>query len=99
MLHPSFFAVDAFGRIVYPNSLACYVGVIDNAGNPILRFGTYGNRDSTGGLEGDLAPTQGIPLACPKGVAVTDDWIYVADWANCRLLRIRKTFQLDSSRP
>jgi hypothetical protein len=89
---PSLFAVDPFGRIAYPNSLAAYVGLIDNAGNEILRFGTYGNRDSTGGLPGDLVPTGDIPMAYPKSVGLTDEHIYVSDMVNVRLLRIRKTF-------
>lgn len=94
---PSYFAVDGYGRVIYPNSLASYVGVIDNEGNEVLRFGTYGNRDSTGGLEGDLVPTKDIPMAFPKCVDVTDDYIYVGDRANCRMLRIKKTFKLTAA--
>lgn len=88
------FGVDGYGRIYYPTSLLPQVSVMDNEGNGILRFGTYGNRDSMGGLEGDLVPTQDIPLAWPNSVDATDDYIYVGDLVNIRLLRIRKTFQL-----
>jgi hypothetical protein len=86
------FGVDGYGRIYVPNGLAQKVAVIDNAGNRILQFGTYGNRDSAGGLEGDTVPTEGIPLGCPNAVDATDDYIYVGDTVNIRLLRIRKTF-------
>jgi hypothetical protein len=68
------------------------VGVIDNAGNRILRFGTWGNRDSMGGLKGDLVPTKDVPMACPTSVDATDDYIYVSDTNNTRLLRLKKTF-------
>jgi hypothetical protein len=93
------FGVDGYGRIYYPTSLLPRVSVMDNEGNEVLSFGTYGNRDSMGGLEGDIVPTKDIPMAWPNSVDATDDYIYVGDIVNIRLLRIRKTFQLDSSRP
>jgi DNA-binding beta-propeller fold protein YncE len=86
------FGVDGWGRVYYPTSLAQRVGVIDNRGNRIVRFGTYGNRDSMGGLPGDLVPTKDIPMAYPNSVDVDDNYIYVGDMANCRLLRIARTF-------
>jgi len=86
------FGVDGYGRIYYPNGLAQKVGAIDNQGNEILSFGKYGNRDSMGGLKGDLVPTKGIPLGCPNSVDATDDYIYVGDTVNIRLLRLAKTF-------
>ena len=86
------FGVDAYGRIYYPLGLAPRVSVIDNAGSDILAFGTYGNRDSMGGLEGDLVPTKDVPMAWPSSVDATDDYIYVSDIVNARLLRLAKTF-------
>lgn len=86
------FGVDGFGRIYYPTSLLPRVTIIDNEGNEILAFGTYGNRDSLGGLKGDLVPTKGIPMAWPNSVDATDNYIYVADIVNIRLLRLAKTF-------
>lgn len=91
------FGVDGYGRIYYPTALLPQVSVIDNEGNPILAFGTYGNRDSMGGLPGDLVPTKDLPLAWPNSVDATDDSIYVSDIVNVRLLRIQKTFRLDLS--
>jgi len=91
------FGVDGYGRVYYPTALLPQVSVIDNEGNRILSFGTYGNRDSLGGLEGDLVPTKDIPMAWPNSVDVTDDYIYVSDIVNVRLLRIQKNFKLDTS--
>lgn len=87
------FGVDGYGRIYYPTNIAPRVSVMDNAGNEILHFGTYGNRDSMGGLAGDLAPTKDIPLAFPNSVDATDYYVYVADMVNLRLLRLKKDFQ------
>jgi outer membrane protein assembly factor BamB len=90
------FAVDGYGRIYYPTSLLPCVSVIDNEGNAILRFGTYGNRDSTGGLPGDAVPTRDVPMAWPNCVDATDDSIYVSDIVNIRLLRLAKQFKLEA---
>jgi hypothetical protein len=87
------FGVDGYGRIYYPTNIAPRVTVMDNAGNEILKFGTYGNRDSMGGLPGDVVPTKDIPLAFPNSVDATDNYIYVADMVNLRLLRLRKNFK------
>ena len=89
------FGVDEYGRIYYPSGIEARVGAIDNEGNQILRFGTYGNRDSMGGLEGDLVQTKDIPMAWPNSVDATDDYIYVTDIINTRLLRLQKTFELE----
>jgi hypothetical protein len=86
------FGVDGYGRIYYPATLEQKVGVIDNQGNEILSFGTYGNRDSMGGLPGDLIPTRDIPMAHPNSVDTSEGYIYVGDLVNCRLLRIKKTY-------
>lgn len=86
------FGVDGYGRLYYPTGQQPRVSVIDNEGNPILSFGTYGNRDSMGGLSGDLVTTEDIPMAWPNSVDATDDHIYVSDILNVRLLRLKKTF-------
>jgi hypothetical protein len=91
------FGVDGYGRIYYPTGHLPQVSVIDNEGNPILTFGSYGNRDSMGGLRGDLVPTRELPMAWPNSVDATDDYIYVSDIVNVRLLRIEKRFALSMS--
>jgi DNA-binding beta-propeller fold protein YncE len=90
------FGVDGYGRIYYPTSLEPRVSVIDNQGNPVVSFGTYGNRDSLGGLPGDLVPTPDIPMAWPNSVDATEDFIYVSDIVNVRILRLAKKFGLDA---
>jgi len=50
-----------------------------------------------GGLDGDLVPTKDIPMAFPNSVDATDDYIYVSDMVNIRLIRLAKTFILDAS--
>jgi len=91
------FGVDGWGRICYPSGVESRVGIIDNEGNRILSFGTWGNRDSMGGLKGDLVPTKDIPMACPNSVDATDDYIYVSDMNNIRLLRLAKTFETSAT--
>lgn len=91
------FGIDGYGRIYYSAGHLPQVSVIDNEGNLILAFGTYGNRDSLGGLPGDLVPTKDIPLAWPNSVDATDDYIYVSDIVNVRLLRIEKRFELSQT--
>jgi len=91
------FGVDGWGRIYYPTGLLPRVSVMDNEGNAVLAFGTYGNRDSTGGLEGDLVPTGDVPLGWPNSVDASDDFVCVSDILNVRLLRLAKTFALTAT--
>ncbi len=91
------FGLDAYGRLYYPTNIASRVTVMDNAGNEILHFGTYGNRDSMGGLPGELAPTDDVPLAFPNSVDATDSYIYVADMVNLRILRLKKEFAMEAA--
>ena len=95
--HTARFDLDPYGRILYPTNIEPSVTLIDNTGNQILRFGTWGNRDSMGGLDGDRVPTKDIPMALPNSVGLTDDYIYVADAVNLRILRIAKTFSAEAS--
>jgi hypothetical protein len=86
------FGVDDYGRIIYPNTLTRTVALMDNAGNEILRFGTYGNIDDWRALEGRWGEAKSIPLSWPGAVDATDGWIYVADHANVGVLRLAKSF-------
>lgn len=90
------FGVDGYGRLYLPNTMTQTVTVIDNNGSEILSFGTYGNMDSRGGLRGDLVPTSDIPLAYPMSADASDNYIYVADLVNQRLVQVRKHFALDT---
>lgn len=81
------FDVDAYGRLYLPNAITNSVTIIDNGGNELVRFGRYGNID-------DQWPE--ITLAYPAGVAATENYIYVSDMVNCRVLRIGMDYKLDN---
>ena len=87
------FDVDDFGRLFIPNALTCSVQVVDNTGNEILRFGSYGNFDSRG--PGSAVPAPAIPLAYPTAVKTSFRHIYVADSANRRVVRVDKAFAVE----
>jgi len=42
------FDVDEFGRVFYPDLCLYQVRVVDTNGNPVLKFGGYGNAESMG---------------------------------------------------
>jgi len=42
------FDVDGFGRLFIPNAITFSVTVMDNAANPLARFGHFGNFDAEG---------------------------------------------------
>ncbi|MBL8025806.1 MAG: hypothetical protein JNL74_05315 [Fibrobacteres bacterium] len=89
------FDLDEYGRIIAPHTVVGRVTLADNAGNEILSFGEYGNADSKG--VGSAIPGPSIPLAWPAGVAASEDYIYVTDLVNARLVRVRKLFKLDNT--
>lgn len=90
------FGVDPYGRIYFPNSLTQTVSIIDNEGNKLLSFGTYGNIDDLKKMENNMQNATSIPLSWPASVDATDDYIYVADFANVGLIRLKKRFILDN---
>ena len=61
--------------------------MIDTNNNPITTFGKYGNEDS-GGPNARVKKPE-IPLAWPTYVAVSDQWAYVADTVNRRVVRVK----------
>lgn len=88
------FDLDGYGRLFIPNGITGKVTVVDNEDNLIMQFGEYGNVDSRG--EGSASPVPAIPLLYPVGAAATDDFIYVCDQVNLRILRIKMGFALDN---
>lgn len=92
------FDLDPYGRLFLPNAAANQVSVVDNNDNLLVQFGKYGNIDSRGGLLGPgvTIPGSDIPLAYPVCAASSEDYIYVADVANCRLVRVKMTHMLDN---
>jgi hypothetical protein len=94
----SYFDVDPYGRIYVPNGVTCQIYVADNAGNNIAVFGEYGNTDSRGGLSGpgELIAEPAFPLAWPTSVAASEDFIYIGDRVNARLMRVKMVYALDN---
>src|SRR5205814_2002511 len=71
------FDLDRYGRLVMPNAISTSVQLVDNAGNPILEFGQYGNYDSQYVPPGskDAKPVVAvpeIPLAWPLGAGISE---------------------------
>jgi DNA-binding beta-propeller fold protein YncE len=99
------FGLDRYARMVFANSVDCSATLIDNAGNPILSFGAYGNFDSQyvnpnlpqGQASKPTAAVPSMPLAWPTGAVMTDQHIYVLDTYNKRVLRADKTWALTAS--
>ena len=81
------FDVDRFGRVFVPDAMRFAVQVLDGSGQPLARFGEYGNVDSRRPGNGIQKPD--IPLAWPHAVAVTDRMVYVADMVNHRIVAVR----------
>lgn len=80
------FDVDGWGRVWHANLFRFRVEVADNANNTIATFGKYGNQDS--GPDGRIK-TPAIPLAWPTYVAASDDFAYVNDTINLRVVRVK----------
>jgi hypothetical protein len=81
------FDVDPYDRLVVPNAITQKVTLADNNGNVISEFGNYGNADETGAA---------IPMAFPTGAAASDNFIYVSDLINSRIVRVQMKFSLDN---
>lgn len=92
------FDVDPFGRLYIPNAADHRVSVADNAGNTLAAFGSYGNIDSRGGLSGpgETCAEPAFPLGYPLSVAASEDYIYVGDYLNQRIVRVQKVYALDN---
>ncbi len=87
------FDVDRYGRLIYTNAVTNSVALVDNAGNPILDFGTYGNFDAgRGGAKSAL-----IPLAWPTGAGFGNGHFYINDVYNRRIVRVDLVYALEAS--
>jgi len=98
------FDLDRFGRLVFTNCVTSEVAILDNAGNVILTFGSYGNFDSQYVPAGakDQKPTvsgPAIPLAWPTGAGFGKDAIYVNDTYNRRIVRVDRTYAVEELSP
>ncbi|MBL8028394.1 MAG: T9SS type A sorting domain-containing protein, partial [Fibrobacteres bacterium] len=90
------FGVDYYGRIYYPNTLTQTVAVMDNEGNQLFKFGTYGNLDAWLDAQANPSAATTVPLSWPNSVDATEDYIYVADYVNSGVVRMKKEYLLDN---
>jgi DNA-binding beta-propeller fold protein YncE len=81
------FDVDAYGRVWVPDVFRFSVQVLDNNATPITRFGGYGNEDSRGPKSPIKTPA--IPFGWVHAVQVTDDYAYMADVMNHRVVAVK----------
>jgi len=88
------FDVDPYGRLFIPNCITSKVTIIDNNDNTIGSFGSYGNLDSRG--FGSLITQPDIPLAWPTGAGASEDYVYVSDLVNDRLVQVKMKYALDN---
>lgn len=94
------FDLDPYGRLFLPSAVTCQVSVADNEGNLIHRFGKYGNLDSRGSLPGlptqDVITRNEIPMAWPTSVAASEDYLYISDFINYRIVRVQMVYKADN---
>jgi DNA-binding beta-propeller fold protein YncE len=89
------FGLDDYGRLHIPCSLTCTVQVVDNEGNEIMKFGSYGNSDDRGAADGKAKPA--IPLGYPIAAKPSFNHIYVADEGNRRAVRVDPTWKAEAT--
>ena len=89
------FDVDPYGRLYIPNALTYRVSVRDNAGNEVLEFGGYGNFDAQG--PGSREPKPEIPLGWPIFAAAGENYLYVGDCLNHRVVKVERTFAAEAT--
>ncbi|MCX7590396.1 MAG: hypothetical protein N2255_02085 [Kiritimatiellae bacterium] len=81
------FAVDAYGRVYYPNPFRFCLEVLDTAGNLVARIGRYGNADD---LAAALRSRAGeVCFAWPAFTAIAERKLYVSDAINQQVVVVR----------
>jgi len=85
------FDVDGFGRVFAPDTVRFQAVVLDTAGNPVGRFGTYGNSDS------QLAGGAALRFAWPEFVLAGDEAVYIGDLLNRSILRATIAYAAEES--
>jgi hypothetical protein len=92
------FDVDPYGRVYIPSAASQSVSIADNEGNTLHMFGQYGNTDARGGIPGagSVESSNYVPFAFPYSTAASEDYVYVSDWINARIVRVKLDYQLDN---
>ena len=78
-----------------PDQRNVCVRVLDANGNVVTDIGSYGNRDCRGRFGPEPEPA--IPLQNPIATAARDDRLYIADYANLRIVRVDLHYALTHS--
>lgn len=91
------FDVDRYGRLCYTNGVTNSVVIVDNNGNLIKEFGTYGNFDAN--FNSESIQKDFIPLAWPIGSGFTQNHIYILDAYNRRVVQTNYQFDLEATEP
>jgi len=89
------FDLDGFDRLYVPDAGRCRVTVLDANGNELTHFGHYGNLDSAGPKS--AVPHPDIPLAWPGCVAASPEAIYISDWLNVRVVRVKPAYAVEAA--
>lgn len=92
------FSLDLYARSIVPEPQQFTVGVLDTAGNLILRIGRYGNVDSAG--PGSKLPLGGdeVSLFHPLYTGThTDRRIFIADYGNGRIVSVKMGYHANAS--
>jgi DNA-binding beta-propeller fold protein YncE len=94
------FDLDRFGRIAFPNVVSNTITILDNAGNELKSFGTYGNFDSQyfppdAKGKKPIVATSPIPLAWAMAVGFSKDYLYICDTGNRRVVRVNLVWKVE----
>ena len=101
------FALDIYGRSFTPETDRYSVGVLDTAGNLILRFGRYGNVDDGLPLVREGGPSEPRSIGgdetafmhAPYLAVHTDNRVFAADPGNARIVSVKLGYYTDRKVP
>ena len=92
------FDIDRYGRIVYTNGVTNSVVIVDNEGNLITEFGSYGNLDAQNSPDKSAEFDKNyIPMAWPIGAGFTQNHVYVMDAYNKRIVKTSYEYEINET--
>ncbi|OAI49023.1 hypothetical protein AYO44_01070 [Planctomycetaceae bacterium SCGC AG-212-F19] len=86
------FDTDLYGRSFMPRAYGYHVAVLDTSGNRICEIGRHGNADHPAMKPGDTDIGLG---PCSYLATVSDQWLYIADDANLRIIRVKLGYRTE----
>jgi hypothetical protein len=94
------FDVDIMGRCFIPEAYRFRIAIRDTNGNLVTYVGRYGNADSGRGPDSPVKVPGGIAVAtCCYLCTVTDEWLYLNDQGNNRLVRLKLGYAAEQRAP